>query len=350
MPFDSASSVAHVTVGNRMKFDNEIEECYQDLQFAQIYMRKELVKSAAGITFQWLLGQDETHPMNHQSPFLSWICSHLEESNVFLLSGKAGSVKSTLIKVLHDHPAFEGSLDHWMKSKGLSQLAVAGFYFYERGESVLQKSREGLLRALLYALLSQAPALKHVVFERMVTSGISQLTSVQSSRPGYYWKWADLQNALLSFMQHKPDNLGVYLFADGLDEYLSSEALEQGTTYDGDDNEMDQFNSAKSKGHREIADFFLKLSHYSNTKICLSSRPLPIFDNRLSRFPYLKLDELTKRDICLYASQTLQEANTSNGFGRLTAEELGYIVGLIVKAASGVFLWVEVVVEQLIDR
>jgi hypothetical protein len=252
------------------------------------------------------------------------------------------------MKLLHDYSAFKELLADWRKSKKLSQLVVAGFYFYERGESDLQKSREGLLRAILYTLLSQAPTLMPRVLGPKVTSGHAPQTPGHMSKPIYLWSWAELKKALLIFMTEKPDDMGVYLFADGLDEYLSSETLKQGLIHDDEDeDDKGQFTSAKRKGHREIADFCLELARYPNTKICLSSRPLTIFENRFSGFPGLKLEELTTQDIRLYVSETLQQANNSN---RLTAEELGNIVNRTVNAASGVFLWIDLVVEQLEAR
>lgn len=73
--------------------------------------------------------------------------------------------------------------------------------------------------------------------------------------PVYFWSWTKLKDALLRFIQHKPSDLGVYLFADGLDEYLGSEVLKQGITYDEDD-DKGHFTSTKSKGSLEIADSF----------------------------------------------------------------------------------------------
>ena len=139
----------------------------------------------------------------------------------------------------------------------------------------------------------------------------------------------------------------MYLFTDGLDEYLHTEVLERGITQDDDDDGKGHFTSAKSKGHMEIADFFLELSRYPNTKICLSSRPLTTFENRFGWLSYLKLEDLTRRDIELYVTEKLLQANRSNG---LTARELGRIIGMTVNAASGVFLWVELVAEQLARR
>lgn len=36
-----------------------------------------------------------------------------------------------------------------------SPFVLLGFFFYERGASMLQKSREGLIRAILYQVLKQ---------------------------------------------------------------------------------------------------------------------------------------------------------------------------------------------------
>lgn len=104
-------------------------DCYESLAFPQINVQKEDLQDAFSTTFQWLLGLDKTHPGSHGSPLLHWLSSDLEECNVFWLSGKAGSGKSTLMKFLHKHPASEKLLAGWKESKKISQLAVAGFYF-----------------------------------------------------------------------------------------------------------------------------------------------------------------------------------------------------------------------------
>jgi hypothetical protein len=123
------------------------------------------------------------------------------------------------------------------------------------------------------------------------------------------------------------DDLRICLFIDGLDEY---EGDRDGTFVD-------------------IAGLFAEIATSSNIKICLSSWPWLVFEDAFHHNPSLRLQDLTTHDIQQYVEDKL------NGHVRMaklrrknpqSAEELIYE---IVSKATGVFLWVKLVVTSLLD-
>ena len=90
-------------------------------------------------------GRDtETRLLRSQtrSTFLTWLRNG---NQVFHISGKAGSGKSTLMKLLLDHPRTREELKRWAGEK---QLVFAHFFFWRSGDK-LQRSLEGLYRSIL---------------------------------------------------------------------------------------------------------------------------------------------------------------------------------------------------------
>ena len=57
------------------------------------------------------------------------------------------------------------------------------------------------------------------------------------------------------------------------------------SSFDG----LDEFDG----DHAEIVTFFQLVSSFSHTKLCVSSRPLLVFDQALGMFPKLRLQDLS---------------------------------------------------------
>ena len=93
----------------------------------------------------------------------------------------------------------------------------------------------------------------------------------------------------------------------------------------------------------------MKLTHQKlSIKAVVSSRPESIFVDRLSLNPSFKLEQFTHDDIQNYVSSRLQNSSkfrTMQGKHPLTADRL---IQLIVSRASGVFLWVKLVVRSVL--
>lgn len=61
-------------------------------------------------------------------------------------------------------------------------------------------------------------------------------------------------------------------------------------------NDLDEY-----KGdHSEIIKVFMEVTKSKHVKVCISSRPLLVFDRAFKGFPSLKLENLTFDDIHLY--------------------------------------------------
>lgn len=114
----------------------------------------------------------------------------------------------------------------------------------------------------------------------------------------------------------------VCLFVDGLDEF------------DGH--------------HDDLIRLMKDLISNRNVKACISSRPWLVFEDAFEHSPSLKLEDLTYPDIKAYVTAHL---NDSSGFVQLCRREPEYadqLVKNIISKASGVFLWIHLVVASLL--
>lgn len=82
--------------------------------------------------------------------FTQWLRSG---TGTYWISGKPGSGKSTLMKYIVNHPETISALKIWSKT---SNLNIAKFFFWNSG-TALQKSLLGLLRSLVFEILSHRP-------------------------------------------------------------------------------------------------------------------------------------------------------------------------------------------------
>lgn len=186
----------------------------------------------------------------------------------------------------------------------------------------MQKSIEGMLRAVLHALLSG-----------LSQSGVSENLEViqhvcesrwQSTDKGRAWSSKELKEMLSRLAQ--TSNAKVFLLIDALDECDPQDRL-------GD-----------------LADMILWLSRLPNVKLCVSCRPWAPFTRRFDKATVLHLDQLTYHDMEVYIEQRLlcaeNEADLCTDFhdGTLPAKRL---INDVADAANGVFLWVELVVNTL---
>lgn len=94
----------------------------------------------------------------------------------------------------------------------------------------------------------------------------------------------------------------------------------------------------------------LKISRLPNVKLCISCRPWESFTSRFPPTMTLFLDQLTHRDMELYVESRLIHASSSNHlcaeFRDKTTESQKFS-SEVVRAAEGVFLWIELVLNEL---
>jgi hypothetical protein len=186
----------------------------------------------------------------------------------------------------------------------------------------VQKSIEGLLRAVLHALLSG-----------LSQSGVSEnLETIQhvceprwhSTDKGRAWNFRELKDMLSRLAL--TSRVKIFLLIDALDECDPQDRL------------------------CDLADVIIWLSRLPNVKLCVSCRPWAAFTKRFDMATVLHLDRLTYHDMEVYIEKRLlgaeAEAELCSDFhdGTLPAKQLIYDVA---NAANGVFLWVELVVNAL---
>jgi hypothetical protein len=287
------------------------------LGFESMKVRYTEVTTACPRTFEWLFDDTEDEHLNWES-FVDWIRNG---RHVYWIQGKAGSGKSTLMRYISYHARTNQHLLAWANG---DPLHIATFFFWNSG-TLEQKSQTGLLRELLFDVLTLRRELIPMIFPTLWARTYSRFLKSTHELHGAEEKWT-LPNLIEAFMRLVQQTyympLKLCFFVDGLDEL--------------DDD------------HAQIAGLITRITLSPNIKVCVSSRPSNVFHSIFENFPGLRLQDLTSEDIYWYARQKLYD---NNEFQRLAMQEPGLasrLVSEIAEKADGVFLWVVLVVRSLL--
>jgi ankyrin repeat protein len=260
------------------------------LSFEQIDARLLNIKKAHDRTCNWLFEQLE---------YKKWLDRYLayEHHGFLWIKGKPGAGKSTMMK----HAL--------LKTKKLfADAAIVSFFFNARG-SVLEKSTLGMYRSLLHQLLTAIPPLQDD-FVRMFS---------QKRKHGDLYKWniEELQEFLITAAMGLK-RYRLVCFIDALDECEENEV-------------------------RELVDFLEGLgetavSSGTSLNICLSSRHYPHI--RIQKGIQLTVEGQGghDKDIATYVESKFKVPHS---------KQMDDIRAEILNRASGVFLWVVLVVQIL---
>ena len=285
------------------------------LHFPQIRERKDHILKAHNETYQWIL-EPKQGGIQRWDDFISWIRASSTESRIYWVHGKIGSGKTTLLRFLDDNLSLLKHTSPWTKDATVVQ---ASCFIWNAGNK-LQKSATGFFRTLLAQLFEQTPELipQVVGLKRWQTAHLVGNHAID-------WTDSELQECLREYILCATRSRKVFLLVDGLDEL-------EGT----------------DEAHEDLIDLLVALAINENVKICLSSRPWNIFQDAFGSCPQLRLEDLTYNDISLYVREQLY---SNKRFHKLmqydTVAAEGLMASLISKAA-GVFLWVRLVVKQLL--
>lgn len=267
-------------------------------------VRFDSIPQAHKDTFQWAF----------KSRLSDWL---LSGSGTFWVSGKPGSGKSTFMKFISKHPQTSELLAGWAGSPDI--VAVAAHFFWIAGTPI-QKSWQGLLQSLLFDLLRGHPN----IVPQAAPNRWAAAKAGQWQTAAEPWSVPELAAALRALATADDLPLRICFFIDGLDEYDSN--------------------------HVELCEVLRELASSTHIKMCLSSRPWPVFEKSFGGHGQESLDihELTRDDIRKFVNDQLQIQSewTAQVSEEVTLEKT-QLVDRIVARADGVFLWAFFVTRSL---
>ncbi|KAI0885146.1 uncharacterized protein GGS22DRAFT_139493 [Annulohypoxylon maeteangense] len=286
------------------KFSPKLMRILESLRFTEMPYRHDNIRETHRDTYSWIFDENE-------SSLANWLTS---QDGLFWVNGKAGSGKSTLFKYLVHTPESKQMLNQWADGK---QLSTASFFFWNHGNR-MQKSWKGLLQSLLFQILSTCPDIAEKICSRRWNE------AHDPKLPPPSWRSDELVDTIGLAFSEIADSYRFCFFIDGLDEY------------EGDD-------------HFELINLIERLQGSASAKFCVSSRPWNVFVRNfvLMNVPTLVLEEKTRGDMAKYIHGTLEE---DRRFLRLKAREdrADELATEISEKANGVFLWVFLVVRELL--
>jgi hypothetical protein len=288
------------------------------LEFKGMTDRENQIENPFPQTFQWLL-DDQRRGLSPAPPptrFKEWLETQTNQTP-YWITGNPASGKSTLMKYIATNPQLQTHLKAW---SGDRRLLICSVYFWNPGLSD-QKSQAGLLSTILHQLLSQRPELCRRVAWRHYQ--YIQLTGPDRLSIRLHWTFEQLRDSVLQFLSLIEGTDRLALFVDGLDEY-------EGDPID-------------------LISFLKQLHRSHNVKLCVSSRPWNIFKDEFRTYPSLRMELLTKADIETYVRERIGSSPTFQELRRPFAPDVGELESQIIDKADGVFLWVVLVAESLIN-
>ncbi|KAF7533315.1 hypothetical protein G7054_g7196 [Neopestalotiopsis clavispora] len=311
------------------------ERLLQSLKYSAMNERRNHLTESHRGTFEWIFsqheltdddGSDDNNNVNNndggeyshdevsettvlQDPpwddFEDWLKS---DSDIYWISGKPGSGKSTLMKFLMSNPKTEEALQAWRRD-----VVIISHFFWKPG-SMIQRNVRGLFASLLHQLLT----IRQEVLHSMLTSS----RDLRRKESDTDWSLAELHSLCLSTLKSYPSSICIFL--DGLDEICDED------------------------GVHVLMETVDKIKTTVGVKICVASRPEQRFKLYLSQIPQLKVHDLTSGDMKHYADQVLRPVwSRRQDLSRWTLDE--EILPQLVSKAQGVFLWTSLAVKSLIS-
>ncbi|KAM0718462.1 hypothetical protein Q7P37_005532 [Cladosporium fusiforme] len=272
---------------------NDADKLLEALEFPQMELRSSSIAAAYANTCQWLFETPE---------YKSWRdpAKLPEHHGFFWIKGKPGAGKSTLMKCALRHAR-----------QAYSEEVSTSFFFNSRGDE-LEMSTEGMFRSLIYQLAKQVPSVSHQL-------SISRNIRTLAGHGKAGWPLPLLQNMFQEAIEHSTNNNCTVCYVDALDECHSEDDV------------------------REVVMFFedlaaTQVSKHTQLLVCFASRHYPRIT--LDALQELTLDDHVDHelDIASYLDKKLKIRDPPSRRD---------LIANIRQRASGVFLWVVLVVGIL---
>lgn len=244
----------------------------------------------------------------HVHGFVEWL---KYGQQLFWICGKPGSGKSTLMDyVFQNLQPGQAGHDYLKEWAHPDPVRLLNFWFFRPASSMMLKSIEGLWRSLCFQILDAEENLVGKVRSNEDGSAPRTLVACLTEarfQPGT-WTAAELQ---LWFMYLVTNSESKYcLLVDGLDELAN---------------------------HRETLLNCIQevVSRSDSLKVCCSSRSEHPFLDVLGYYPSLNLQDFNCNDIKTHCRKRLADTSAM------------HLADKIVDRADGVFLWADMVAEDL---
>lgn len=270
------------------------------LSFDGMDERFDDISEAHARTFQWIYERPELK-------FIDWL---KVGQGIYWITGKAGSGKSTLMKFL-----LKDQRTRDLLSRDYPNTFISGFFFHERGSNLLLKSQEGLYRAIIHSILSQYRQLIPNTLPRRWDAMKEDIVSGETHSKIIGWKVTELKHAFRAIASQENLRLHLCLLIDGLDEFSGS--------------------------HQDIVDILKELIPASDSpdvrvQLCLSSRPLVVFEKAYNQHPHLKVQDLSEDDIKTYVAASFSRIPELNNLQLNDPTTSSRIIKEILEKAEGV--------------
>ncbi|OTB13769.1 hypothetical protein K445DRAFT_63881 [Daldinia sp. EC12] len=287
-----------------------------------IYDRELGITVAHEKTFRWIFDTEDSQDRPWDS-FCHWLQS---DQRLYWITGKAGAGKSTLMKFIsrpilpengcHSSKGESRCTKYLLQWAGGKPLILASFYFWAAG-SKMQASKEGLYRTLLSQIYQSCPeAIPHASPKRW------EALCLYSEDPKPFSE-IELQEILGSVIAFVSSTNSLCLFIDGLDEFDGS--------------------------HEDLIEFFKDIMKTLPVKVCVASRPWRVFETAMEGKPSLMIEDLTFNDIKNYVASRFEYDSEFRSLQKRETEFAQSLIEDVVRKASGVFLWVSIVVTSLLE-
>ncbi|KAM0262323.1 hypothetical protein ACHAQJ_001792 [Trichoderma viride] len=251
-----------------------------------------------------------------------------ESSGAFLILGKPGSGKSTLMKYLMLNSLVLQDLEQWAASMDKKLIRAIFFFSVTQGSGALS-SEESLYRTLLFQILRECPTLLDEVLP-----GEAELLP---SMPISFGAVQDAIRRLFSDKSKVAEHYCFSIFIDGLDEFrLNLSDPKRG---------IEQNNYHISQLTYTLMRWCQNKDNSSRiyTKMIFSSRVIPALDSLFHSQQKLYLHRHTKRDIIRSAFSTFKKYPGAPPQSYVELSET------ICNRAQGVFIWAHLVIKDILE-
>ncbi|CVK91303.1 uncharacterized protein FMAN_09446 [Fusarium mangiferae] len=287
------------------------------LYFDSMYDREDAVANNFEATYEWIF-QHEPKKSDGKVLWYSFPEWLAEESNTpYWITGKPGSGKSTIMKLIARPDRLRTFLQPWAKSL---PIVITNYYAWNSGLN-LQKAWEGLKKTVLHQVLNQYPS----AAPRIAPRRWALFQALRGMVDFPDWEEWEIDESFQALMNECGVSMAMALFVDGLDEFEIPPATV-----------VSNIRSMANDAAQGI-------------KVCVASRPWTEFEDAFNDGPMLQMHLLTEDDMMTFVTNSFQQNRGYIELKNVYPRQIAKLTDDVVQKADGVFLWVSFVVMELID-